>query len=289
MGGAIVRLLLQAGSSVTIFDLDAGRLAPLQNLGAQVATSAREVADAAEVVFGSLPSQETSRTVALEDGGISGGKKIKIYIETSTIGPPQMAEIASVLEARGIAVLDCPVSGGPKGAEAGTIAVMAAGAKTTFDRAEPMLRRFAKKVFYVGEKPGQAQTCKLLNNIISYAGAAIAYEAVVLGVKAGLDAATLVDVINASTGRNRTTEEKFAKSIFPRTFDFGGPLFVNLKDIKLYLDLADEMQMPALIGSSVAQLWRIAATQGLGRRDSTSVIQCIEQWAGVEVKGDEAG
>lgn len=287
MGGAIVRRLLQSGVSVAVYDINAELLSPLRSLGARIANSVGEVADTSEIVFASLPSAEASRQVALEDGGISGGRKIEIYIETSTIGPQQIGAIAAALKPKGIQVLDAPVSGGPKGGEAGTIAVMASGERSVFDRASPVLEQFAKKVFYVGKNPGEAQICKLLNNVISYAGAAIAYEAVVLGVKAGLDATILVDVINASTGRNRTTEEKFAKSIFPRTFDFGGPLFVNLKDLKLYLDLADEQNMPALVGSSVAQLWRIAATQGLGRRDSTSVIQCIEQWAGVEVKGHD--
>lgn len=289
MGGGIVRRMLECGVGVTAFDVNPALLEPLRQLGATIVESQRAVADAAEIVFACLPSEEICRATALGPEGIAEGRRINIYVETSTIGPAAVTEIAAGLQARGIGVLDAPVSGGPKGAAAGTMAFITSGAPDVFERVAPVMQPAAKKVFHVGDRPGQAQMAKLVNNIISYTGAAIAYEAVVLGVKAGLDATTLVEVINASTGRNTTTAEKFPKAILTRTFDYGGPLFINLKDLTLYLDQAEQLGMPSFIGSSVAQLWRLAAAQGVGRRDSTSVIQCIEQWAGVEVRGRDVG
>lgn len=289
MGGGIVRRMLDAGIAVIAYDINSSLLAPLRERGATIAASQREVANSAEIVFASLPSPEICREAALGPKGIHGGKRIKFYVETSTIGPEAVASIAEGLNAAGIGMLDAPVSGGPKAAAAGTMAIITSGARGTYDAVRPVLERTAGSVFYVGEKPGLAQMCKLVNNAISYASAGIAYEAVVLGVKAGLDATTLLDVINASTGRNRTTLEKFPKSILPRTFDFGGPLYVNLKDLNLYLEQAEKLEVPSLIATSVAQLYRLAALGGVGRRDSTSVIQCIEKWAGVEVRGRTLG
>jgi 3-hydroxyisobutyrate dehydrogenase-like beta-hydroxyacid dehydrogenase len=289
MGGGIARRMLDAGIGVTAYDINPPLLAPLRERGATIAASQREVADASEIVFASLPSPEICKQTALGPNGVSAGKRIKFYVETSTIGPDAIVAIAEGLSAAGIGVLDAPVSGGPKAAAAGTMAIITSGPRVVYEAVRPILELAASKVFYVGEKPGLAQMSKLVNNAISYASAGIAYEAVVLGVKAGLDAATLLDVINASTGRNRTTLEKFPKSILPRTFDFGGPLYVNLKDITLYLEQAEKLEVPSLIATSVAQLYRLAALGGVGRRDSTSVIQCIEKWAGVEVRGRAPG
>jgi 3-hydroxyisobutyrate dehydrogenase-like beta-hydroxyacid dehydrogenase len=285
MGGPMVLHLLAAGHPVIACDKRAEALATLRDAGAEIAPSVRAVADAAEIVFACLPSREVSLDVALGLAGISGGGAVKIYIEMSTIGTAAMRQIATGLGERGIIVIDAPVSGGRRGAEERTISTIVAGPHDAFEAIRPFLSAISNTVFHVGEEPGLGQACKLVNNAISITGAAIAYEAVVIGVKAGLDASLLIDVINASTGRNSATVSKFPNAILPRRFNSGAAIDVLAKDIALYLEEAKRLDVPTWIGSSVEQLCRFAHIQGAGQQDGTSLIRFYEEWAGVEVKG----
>ena len=140
----------------------------------------------------------------------------------STIGTAAIKEIAAELAKKNIVTLDSPVSGGPRGARAGTLATMVAGEHAAFERVKPMLEALARNVFYVGDKPGLAQITKLANNMISAAGMLAAFEASAMAVKAGVDARTLIDTVNASTGRNSATMDKFPASVLTRSFDYGG-------------------------------------------------------------------
>jgi 3-hydroxyisobutyrate dehydrogenase-like beta-hydroxyacid dehydrogenase len=180
------------------------------------------------------------------------------------------------------------VSGGPRGARAGSLATMVSGERTAFERARPLFEALAGKVFYVGAEPGLAQMAKLANNMISAAGMAAACEAVVLGVKAGLDATTLIDVINASTGRNSATQDKFPQSILPRSFDYGGKLATMYKDVQLCFDEAKARDVPMWVGAAVVQLWFQGMVEGRGEDDYTTLIKVIEGWTGVTVAGRRA-
>ncbi len=285
MGGAMALRLIEAGYPLTVFDTNPAVLAPLQAQGGRVAGSPREVADVAEIVFACLPSREVSREVALGPDGVGEGRAVRVHVETSTIGLPTAQVIAEGLEKKGIQMLDAPVSGGPRGAHAGTLTMMTSGSQDVFERVRPVLQSIAHKVFRVGDRPGLAQVCKLVNNAISAIGMAAACEAVVTGVKAGLDATTLIEVINVSTGRNSATAEKFPTSILTRTFDYGGPLEIAVKDMHLYLELAEELGVPTWVANNAAALWQYAASQGGAKRDYTTLIQYLEKWAGIEVKG----
>lgn len=282
MGAPMAGRLIAAGYDVTVHDLDARAMAELVAAGAKAATSAREVADAADVVFASLPSPQILEAVALGDNGIAAGSTVKVFIDISTTGPRTAAKIADGLKPRGIAMIDAPVSGGLKGARNGTLAVMTSGPAAVFETVRPILENFGK-LFFMGEVQGAAQTMKLANNLLAAAALAVSSEAVVMGVKAGLDPKVMLDVINASSGRNSATEDKFPKSVLPRTFDFGFATGLSFKDVRLCLEEAEAMGVPMVVGSAVRQM--LSVTNQLYGPDSdfTSMVRVVEGWAHVEV------
>jgi 3-hydroxyisobutyrate dehydrogenase-like beta-hydroxyacid dehydrogenase len=281
MGAPMAERLIDGGFEVHVFDVAAGAMRPLVERGAIGAASPGACAQGAEVAFACLPTPEVSRAVALGEGGIENADGLGVYIETSTIGATTVRAIAGALGDRGIAVLDAPVSGGPRGARAGQLSTMVAGERGVFERVRPLLETIARNVFYVGEQPGLGQIAKLANNMISAAGMAAACEAAAMAVKAGLDARTLIDVVNASTGRNSATEDKFPQSILPRSFDYGGKLATMYKDVRLCLEEAENLGVPMWVGSTVTQLWFHAMCQGRGDDDYTSIAKMIEAWSDV--------
>ncbi len=289
MGAPIAERLIDAGHALHIYDPNPAATAPLAARGAVVASSPRTAADASEVAFACLPSPEISRKVALDADGIVACKGLTAYVEMSTIGSKAIKAIAQGFASAGIPVLDSPVSGGPRWARAGTLSTMVAGARPTFEKVKPLLETVARNVFYIGETPGLGQVTKLANNMISAAGMAAAFEASAMAVKAGVDARTLIDTVNASTGRNSATMDKFPAAVLTRSFDYGGKLSTMYKDVLLCLEEARELNVPMWVGSNVVQLWFHAMTQGRGNDDYTALIKMIEEWAGVVVGGNETG
>jgi 3-hydroxyisobutyrate dehydrogenase-like beta-hydroxyacid dehydrogenase len=284
MGGPMAGRLIDAGYRLTIFDVNEAAMAPLIARGAIRAGSAREVAAACETVFVSLPTPDIVREVALRQDGVIAGGTVKTFIELSTTGPRTVAAIAETLARKGIALVDAPVSGGVTGAKNGTLAVMVACPKDLFARLEPALKIFGR-VFHVGERPGMGQTMKLANNLLSAAAMAISSEAVVMGVKAGLDPEVMIDVINAGTGRNTATQDKFPRAILPRRFDLGFATGLMVKDLGLCLDEAEALKVPMDVGAAVHRLWRQASEELGPASDSTEIIRYVEKPAGVVVKG----
>ena len=187
---------------------------------------------------------------------------------------------------KGITAVDSPVSGGVGGAQKGTLAVMASCPRALFDSLKPVLEVLGK-VFYLGDKPGLGQSMKLANNLLSATALAITSEAMVMGVKAGLDPRVMLDVINAGSGRNSASQDKFPKAILPRTFDFGFTTELMYKDVKLFLQEAEAMGIPMWVASAVGQLWFLTYSQIGPQQDFTTIVQCIEKWAGVEVKAPD--
>jgi 3-hydroxyisobutyrate dehydrogenase-like beta-hydroxyacid dehydrogenase len=285
MGAAIAERLEAGDVRLHVFDPDPVAVAPFVLRGAVDRPSAAAVAQAAPIVFACLPSGAVSEQVAAEVAASPGLRipALRIYVEMSTIGSQAMARIAQSLATRGVALVDCPISGGPRGARAGTLSVIAAGPPAALDEIRPLLARIGKNLFEVGERPGQAQLMKLVNNLISAANMATAFEALVLGAKGGLDPALMVDVINVSTGRNSATLDKVPKAVLPRTFDYGAKLSTMVKDIGLGLQEAEALGVPMWVHETVGQLWRFGAARGLGDADITALIRVLEDWAGTEV------
>ena len=283
MGQPMAKRLIAAGHKLVVYDTRNDAVAPLVALGAQLASSPQDVADRVETVMASLPSLAISEKVALGEGGVIHGKKVKRLIDLSTTGATVAARIFAGLAKKNIVQIDSPVSGGVGGAVKGTLAVMAACPHSLFLRLEPILRVFGKP-FYIGDKPGMGQTMKLANNLLSATAMAISCEAIVMGVKAGLDPQTMLDVINAGSGRNTATQDKFPKAILTRSFDYGFATGLMYKDVRLCLEEAEALEVPMWVGSAVRQLWQFANAENGPASDFTNIIRCIEEWAGVEVK-----
>ncbi|HEX7526178.1 MAG TPA: NAD(P)-dependent oxidoreductase [Gaiellaceae bacterium] len=283
MGTPIVEALIEAGNDVVVHDQAPEAVERCVALGAVAATSAAAVADAAETVFVSLPMPDVVRAVATGAAGLIEGAAIRTYVDLSTTGAVVADEVATALAERGIEVLDAPVSGGVAGARARTLAVMASGDETLFARVRPLLESFAQNVFLVGATPGQGQTAKLLNNLLSATALAITSEAVTFGASVGLDPATLVEIFSAGTGRNTATSDKFPKQILNRRFESGFRLELMAKDVELCVGEARGRRFPMLLGGLVQQLWTLAAAQAEADADHTEIIRLFESWAGLEI------
>ena len=284
MGGPMSERLLEAGYSLTIFDTDASSVEALLKKGAKKASSAAEVASASDIVLMSLPTPDIVRTVALGERGVASGNRVRTLIDLSTTGPGVSNIVAKELTQRNVAWVDSPVSGGVKGAIAGTLAVMVSCPKPVFEEIEPILKVFGK-IFFTGEKPGLAQSAKLANNLMAAAALVITSEAVAMGVKAGLDAKVLIDIINASSGRNSATQDKFPRAVLPGTFDFGFTTGLSYKDVRLCVDEAEAMGVPMVCGAAVRQILAITNARFGADSDFTFIAKVLEEWAGVEMRG----
>ena len=282
MGQPMARRLIAAGHKLVVFDTRNDAVAPLVALGAQVASSPADVADRVETVMASLPSLQISEKVALGEGGVIQGKRIKRFIDLSTTGATVAARIAEVLAKKNIVQIDCPVSGGVGGATKGTLAVMVSGPKAEIDLVKDVLAVFGK-VFVIGEKPGMAQTMKLANNFLSATAMAATSEAVAMGVKAGLDPSVMIDVINAGSGRTTASDGKFPQAILPRTFNYGFATALMLKDVRLCVEQAKSLDVPNSVMSAVLDQWETTNKEFGGDSDFTAIVKMIEQRAGVIV------
>jgi len=287
MGSPIAAALLDAGYALAIHDRRSEAMAPLLARGATGCDSPAEVAQTAAVVFASLPTPEAVRAVAGDEDGVIHGEAITTFVDLSTTGAIVAEEIAATLSAAGIGHLDAPVSGGVKGAQARTLTVMASGSEELFARVRPLLESFGKTIVLVGGAPGQGQTAKLLNNLLSATAMVITSEAMTFGVRAGLDPATLLDIFNASSGRNTATSEKFPAQVLTRRFDAGFRLGLMAKDVELCLSEARSRRIPMILGGLVAQLWSLAALSADEADDHTAIVRLFEGWAGVTVAAAE--
>jgi 3-hydroxyisobutyrate dehydrogenase-like beta-hydroxyacid dehydrogenase len=283
MGFPMARRLVEAGHRVVAYDTRREPLDKLVALGAERAASVREVADRAETVMASLPTPDIVQAVAVGKGGLIEGNRVRRFVDLSTTGSVMAAKIFDTLKEREIVQLDSPVSGGVNGAEKGTLAVMVSGPRKEVDAVEPALKVIGK-VFFISEQPGAGQTMKLCNNFLSAAAMAATSEAMVMGVKAGLDPRVMLDVINAGSGRNTATEDKFPKRVLPGTFNLGFTSGLMSKDVGLALSEAKALGVPMDVGDAVMRALKLACDEVGADKDVTTVVQPIERRAGVTVR-----
>ena len=281
MGGHMASRLLDAGYGLCVFDTNAEVTAPLAARGAAVEPSAQAVANKARIVLLSLPTPPIVQSVV--QGSIVNGTAVKIVCDLSTSGPGVATIISKALAEKGIATFDTPVSGGMKGAKEGTLAVMVSGPKAQYAEIEPVLKNFGK-LFFTGEKPGLAQTAKLANNLLAAAALVVSSEAMAMGVKAGLDPKILLDIINAGSGRNSATQDKFPRSVLPGTFDFGFATGLSYKDVRLCVDEAEALGVPMVVGAAVRQMLAVTQAKYGANSDFTCIAKVLEEWAGVEIR-----
>jgi 3-hydroxyisobutyrate dehydrogenase-like beta-hydroxyacid dehydrogenase len=288
MGFPMARRLVEAGYPLVVFDTRKDALDRLVTLGAQAASSPKDVADRAETVMASLPSLQASLEVATGKNGVIEGKRVKRFVDLSTVGSQMAVRIHDILAKRNLVQLDSPVSGGVAGAEKGTLAVMVSGPRAEFEAVRPALEVIGK-VFFIGEKPGSGQTMKLANNLLSGTAVVATSEAVVMGVRAGIDPAAMIDVINAGSGMNTASRDKFPRSILPRSFDYGFTTELMVKDIRLALQEMKSLGLSMEVAEAVGRLWEAVIREVGPESDFTCAIKPIEKKAGVVVSGGKSG
>ena len=212
--------------------------------------------------------------------GLAGGKAMRILVDCSTTSPEFIRALADELARHHVQVLDSPISGGVKRAAEGELSIIASGSRATCDQVLSLLAPLGRS-FYLGDKAGMAQMAKLINNLLSNVATAATYEAFVLGAKAGLDPDVLLEVVNASTGVNNCTLNKMPRSVLPRSFDCGSYMVITYKDVSQCMQEAERLELTMLLGNMARQLWSHGYHHGGAKRDSSTLTNLFEEWAGV--------
>ncbi|MGZ3286635.1 MAG: NAD(P)-dependent oxidoreductase, partial [Xanthobacteraceae bacterium] len=283
MGFHMARRLVEAGHRVIVFDTRREAVDRLTALGAHAAQSPRDMADQVETVMASLPTPDIVLAVATGPDGVIAGKRVRRFVDLSTTGAVMAKRIFAALKEKNIVQIDCPVSGGVTGAAKGTLALMVSGPRAEVDAIAPLLPAIGK-TFIISDRPGAGQTMKLCNNYLSAAAMTATSEAMVMGVKAGLDPRIMLDVINSGTGRNTATEDKFGRVVLPRTFNLGFTVGLMTKDLKLCLSEGKSLGVPMDVAEAVTRLLQTACDENGPDKDLTTVVQPVERRAGVEVR-----
>lgn len=252
MGGPMAANIAKSGLPLYVYDA-AGSKARAEN-GAIPMDSLAAVLSKADVVFLSLPDGPICTSVAKEIVQVND-RKTSVVVDLSTIGLAAAQEIDGILKGAQITYIDAPVSGGRRGAIAGTIAVMVGGPKASFDELLPVLKTFAKNPFHVGETPGQGQVVKMLNNFLSATALAASTEAVLFGLSQGLEMKAILDVVNVSTGMNTATLEKLPNRIMTGTYDAGFTNKLLAKDVRLFFENSKKAGTPNAIGDLVVRIF----------------------------------
>jgi len=271
--------LLAAGHELLVHDSNPSIQNRLEDKGAVLVPSARALADQVGIVLLCLPLPRIVAEVAAE---VAQGSAVKVVLDLSTTGPSVTQEVEALLRERGIELVGAPVSGGTVAAEKGTLAVMPAGPESAFRVVEPLLAVLGKNIFYLGTDPSLGQTMKIINNTLYATSIVASSEALVYGVKAGLDPKTMLDVINVSSGRSFATLERIPQCVLDRSFPTRFTTALLHKDVKMCMDEAEKLGVPMQVNPAARQFLAFSISQGNGGKDNACVIRHIEQWAGVE-------
>ena len=285
MGWPMAANLVKAGFELTVCDVVPGRAASFATeTGAKAAATPAEAASGADCVVMIVP---TSKQVGEAVEAMLPSLKPGMLVIDMTSGQPgRTREIAAMLAGHGVAMIDCPVSGGVPRAKSGQLAIMVGGAAAEIDRAEPVLKAMGTSIYRCGDI-GAGQAMKALNNLVSAGGYLIGIEALLIGQRFGLDPTTMVDVLNASSGMNNSTQKKFKEYVLSRRFDAGFGLDLMVKDLSIALEVGRETTTPAPFSALCREMW-LAASTSLGPGvDHTALAKMLEQMTGTVLGGNK--
>ena len=286
MGLPMATRIMDGGNQLTVYDITDSALKPFLDRQARRAAGPRDMADTCETVFVSLPTLQALRDVSFGTGGAENGlfhgKVMKMLVNTCTVGKPMVEEMARACEARGITLVDCPISGGPPGARDGTLSVMVSGAPAAVETIRPLISLWGK-VVVAGDQPGLAQVLKLTNNILSFVALAASAEAFVMGGKGGVDLEVMLTAVNAGSGRNSATLSKFPVSVADRSFKYGAEIDIIIKDADLAIAQGEALGVPMWVCQAARLVFKHAQFKGAGRDDLTTIVKHIEAVAGFQL------
>ncbi len=284
MGGPMALNLVKHGFSLVVHDIDPAKVAPLRDRGAKVETSPERVAALTERTISMVETTAQAESVITgEHGIVKSARDGHIVISMSTIDPFVARRLAEELAARRIAMLDAPVSGGTVRAISGELSVIVGGPAETFKACRDLFEGMGTKIFHVGGH-GQGLAMKLVNNMLGQINMVAICEALVMGVKAGLDPQMIYDVVRVSTGTSQTFESRVPKML-KRDFTPGGTIDISYKDQEIETAFAKQLGVPLLLANVSQQVYQMARAAGLGKQEGAAIIQVIEQLAGVKVGG----
>jgi 3-hydroxyisobutyrate dehydrogenase len=281
MGWPMARRLIEAGFTVAVQDAVPGRAADFASRhGGTAANTAAEAAEGADAIITMLP---TSRDVAAVLAAIRPSlKRGAVVIEMSSGEPSATRAMAADLAVLGVAMVDAPVSGGVARAETGELAIMTGGEAAALDRVDPLLRAMGTTITRCGEI-GAGQAMKALNNLVSAAGFLVSVEALLIGSRFGLDPSVMVDVLNASTGMNNSTQRKLKQFVLSRKFNSGFGLDLMVKDLSIALQVGRETATPTPLAAQTRELWAAAGKLLGPGQDHTAAARFSEALAAGEL------
>ena len=284
MGQPMALNLAKHGFPLVVHDIDPAKVEPLRARGATVVESPAGVAAATDRTISMVETTAQAESViAGERGIVQAAKPGHIVISMSTIDPLAARRLADTLAARDIAMLDAPVSGGTERAKTGELSIIAGGDAATFEACRDLFKAMGTKIFHVGGL-GQGLAMKLVNNMLVQVNMVAVAEALVLGVKAGLDPKTIYEVVRVSTGTSSAFERGAARML-ARDFSPAGTVDISFKDQELETAFAKQLGAPLLLANVSQQVYQMARAAGLGKQDGTAIIQVLERLAGVKVGG----
>ena len=279
MGQPMAGKLIDGGHELWVRDVRAEAMRPLLERQARPAASPKELADACDTVVVSLPTLDIFREAMSGPDGLLRGKALKTLVNTCTVGIPFTGEIEQACAPAGVTVIDAPISGGPAGARAGTLAVMVAGDAAKVAELMPVFRLWGPTVVVAGEKPGAAQVMKLTNNIVFVAALIATSEAMTMATQAGIAPEAMLQILNNGTGRNFATTTMFPQAVLPGTFDFGATIDILMKDVDLAIAQGEALGVPMWVCQAARLVVKHGVFQGRAKHDVSRIVQIIEDGA----------
>jgi 3-hydroxyisobutyrate dehydrogenase-like beta-hydroxyacid dehydrogenase len=277
MGGRIARHIVETGHAVLGFDVDTSRA---EAVGATLADTLAKITDGSDVVLLSLPDSRVVEKVVLgKDGLLEHCHAGQTVIDLSTASPQSTVRLAAAFAERDVTFLDAGISGGAAAAEKGTLTVMVGGPRKTIDELGWLFDLFTSKVFPMGAS-GSGHTTKLLNNFLNAVSLAATAEVMVAGRKAGLDLTDLLDVINASSGVNFATLNRFPRIVKGDYLEGGLTGALMMKDVLLYVDHVRELGVPSLNAAGPMASFGLANSTGYANQISNRVVDAIGDLSG---------
>lgn len=284
MGRPMAVNLVKAGHEVTVHNRSLAAVNLMVSRGAKAAASPAAVAQAVEVLLTSVPDPEDVERVYLgPKGALETARSGQIFIDTSTVDPMTSRRIGEALAAKGVAYLDAPVSGGPKGAETGTLTIMVGGDPKAFARAKPVLDALGKKIYHLGPV-GAGSTAKLCNQLLGAVTHALIGEVMVLGTKAGMEPRTLYEALRNSSGQSYALDRAVPNFILPGNFEPAFTVEGSYKDLECAIRTAKALGVRMLLAPIGQQCFEEARALGHAQKDAAAVILPMETLAGVQVR-----
>lgn len=276
MGQPMAEKLLDGGHELWIFDIREEAMRPLLDRQARRAASPKALADECETVIVSLPTLDVFRRAVLASDGLLFGDAIRTLVNTCTVGGAFTQEIEAACRRKDVVLVDAPISGGVVGAKAGTLTTMIAGDAAKLAALEPVFRLWGPTVVTAGDRPGAAQTMKLVNNILFAVSLVATSEAMTMAGKGGIAAEDMLAVLNNSTGRNFSTMVLFPQAVVPRTFEFGATLEILMKDVDLALEEGEALGVPMWLCQTARLVLKHAVFQGRAPQDLSRIVEVVE-------------